>query len=320
MKLSIIVPVYNVENYIVKCISSLLCQAYDDYEIILVNDGTKDRSMELIQQNFNDLRIRVVNQENQGLSQARNTGMSEACGEYVWFFDSDDWVSENVLASITQVLQGCDILYFTRSYEEKSDGKSQERVETVCYCTNGRELSLRDYPHCAQFYIYRREFLFQNNLSFEKGIFHEDSLFTPCTLYMAKEISPYDIPVYHRLLREGSITHHVNPKRCYDLCFIIDRLMLFSSKYVYSEDRKDWGNCIADCVNELLFLTKTCGEVTLCDYVKKYVNGNNFIISSLIHAKKRNTRIWGHLSKICGGNVYRVYCTLFNLRYRLKLD
>ena len=73
MKLSIIVPVYNVEKYIIKCISSLLCQDYADYEIIIVNDGTEDRSIKLIQQNFDDLRIRIINQENQGLSQARNT-------------------------------------------------------------------------------------------------------------------------------------------------------------------------------------------------------------------------------------------------------
>lgn len=86
-----------------------------------------------------------------------------------------------------------------------------------------------------------------------KGIFHEDSLFTPCTLYMANEVCPYDIPVYHRLVREGSITHYVNPKRCYDLCFVINELLSFSSRYVCSKDKKSWRNCVADCVNELLF-------------------------------------------------------------------
>lgn len=151
MKLSIIVPVYNVEKYIIKCISSLLCQDYADYEIIIVNDGTEDRSIKLIQQNFDDLRIRIINQENQGLSQARNTGMKEACGEYVWFFDSDDWVSENVLGNIVQSLKDCDILYFTRSYEENSDGITKEKIETMCHSSNGRELSLREYPHCVPF-------------------------------------------------------------------------------------------------------------------------------------------------------------------------
>ena len=83
VKVSIIVPFYNVEKYIIKCISSLLCQDYADYEIIIVNDGTEDRSIKLIQQNFDDLRIRIINQENQGLSQARNTGkklVENMCG------------------------------------------------------------------------------------------------------------------------------------------------------------------------------------------------------------------------------------------------
>lgn len=82
-KLSIIVPVYNVEKYIVKCISSLLEQNYDDYEIIIVNDGTKDNSINLIQQHFNDSKLRIINQTNQGLSVARNTGLAESCGEYI---------------------------------------------------------------------------------------------------------------------------------------------------------------------------------------------------------------------------------------------
>lgn len=94
-------------------------------------------------------------------------------------FDSDDWVSENVLGNIVQSLKDCDILYFTRSYEENSDGITKEKIETMCHSSNGRELSLREYPHCVPFFIYSREFLVRNGLSFAKGIFHEDSLFTP---------------------------------------------------------------------------------------------------------------------------------------------
>ena len=85
MKLSIIVPVYNVEKYIVKCISSLLCQDTNDYELIIVNDGTKDKSIELIEEHFNDDKIKIVNQENKGLSGARNTGLEYAKGNMFGF-------------------------------------------------------------------------------------------------------------------------------------------------------------------------------------------------------------------------------------------
>ena len=110
----------------------------------------------------------------------------------------------------------------------------------------------------------------------------------------------------------------MNPKRCYDLCFVINELLSFSSRYVCSKDKKSWRNCVADCVNELLFLTKSCDDATLCDYVRNYVNRNHSIISSLICAKKRNTRIWGYLSKFSGGDVYKVYSVLFNLRCRYR--
>lgn len=183
MKLSIIVPVYNVEKYIIKCISSLLCQDYADYEIIIVNDGTEDRSIKLIQQNFDDLRIRIINQENQGLSQARNTGMKEACGEYVWFFDSDDWVSENVLGNIVQSLKDCDILYFTRSYEENSDGITKEKIETMCHSSNGRELSLREYPHCVPFFIYSRSSLSEMDCHLQKVFFMKILFYPLYSLY-----------------------------------------------------------------------------------------------------------------------------------------
>ena len=95
MKLSIIVPVYNVEKYIIKCIDSLLLNNTNDYEIIVVNDGTKDRSIELVKNKFCDSKIRIVEQENQGLSAARNTGVAEAMGDYIWFVDSDDTVDED---------------------------------------------------------------------------------------------------------------------------------------------------------------------------------------------------------------------------------
>ena len=100
MKISVVVPVYNVENYISKCVSTLLNQGYDDYEIIIVDDGSKDRSIEIVKNTFKDSRIKIIRQENKGLSGARNTGLRAASGDYVWFVDSDDWIEENCLPEI----------------------------------------------------------------------------------------------------------------------------------------------------------------------------------------------------------------------------
>ena len=115
MKLSIIVPVYGVEKYIEQCIASLLTPGCNDYEIIVVNDGTKDKSIEIVEQSFTDPRIRIIHKENGGLSSARNLGIREAQGEYVWFFDSDDWAETQSIPDIVSRLNDVDCLYF-KSY------------------------------------------------------------------------------------------------------------------------------------------------------------------------------------------------------------
>ena len=99
-KFSIIIPVYNVEDYIKKCLDSVFNQTYTNYEVIVVNDGTKDNSMKIVK-NYD---VRIINQENQGLSMARNNGVKKAKGEYILFLDSDDYLEENTLQEIENVL------------------------------------------------------------------------------------------------------------------------------------------------------------------------------------------------------------------------
>lgn len=92
--LSVIIPLYNKELYIGKTIQSVLNQSFDDFEIVVVNDGSKDNSLEIVS-NIKDNRIRIINQENSGVSTARNRGMAEACGEYFFFLDADDVLMDN---------------------------------------------------------------------------------------------------------------------------------------------------------------------------------------------------------------------------------
>jgi glycosyltransferase involved in cell wall biosynthesis len=111
IKLSFIVPVYNVEKYLRKCVDSLLAQDYDNYEIILVDDGSTDDSWQIIQEyvrrfrGLEDERVRGIHQENGGLSAARNTGIAAAMGEYLCFVDSDDYWEENVLGGLMEQIE-----------------------------------------------------------------------------------------------------------------------------------------------------------------------------------------------------------------------
>ena len=100
-KVSIIVPIYNVEKYIHKCIDSILSQTFTDFELILVDDGSPDKCGEICEQYaLKDNRIKVVHKENGGLSDARNAGIDVASGKYIYFIDSDDWISPNSIISL----------------------------------------------------------------------------------------------------------------------------------------------------------------------------------------------------------------------------
>ena len=124
MMLSIIIPVYNVERYVEKCIRSCEMQDVTDFELVVVNDGSTDNSLSIVEQVSKEYEnIAIITQKNQGLSAARNAGLQVARGEYVWFVDSDDWIEPNCLGRITKKLKdGLDILQlqYRNAYEDAS--------------------------------------------------------------------------------------------------------------------------------------------------------------------------------------------------------
>lgn len=107
-KISVIIPVYNVEKTVGKCLQSVLNQTFSDIEVIVVNDGTKDNSMEVVNHYTTDKRVKIVTKENAGLPQARKTGFLQAQGECVFFIDSDDWIENNTLELLYEAMQKAD--------------------------------------------------------------------------------------------------------------------------------------------------------------------------------------------------------------------
>ncbi len=225
MFLSIIIPVYNVEKYIKKCIDSIVTQIdkMHDVEIIVVNDGTKDDSMSIVNTFMqSNAIIRIINQKNQGLSQARNNGLKASSAEYVWFVDSDDYLKANAISyfrSISTLNSNVDVFasYMDRyveennSYIEKSyKGKTQ---------WIGKEYLFRNMPSgAAQRFIYKRLFLIKNNLSFVPGILHEDGVWGAQMLYCARNIFLLPDSVYiYRIRSSGSIMSNIKIKSAYDL-------------------------------------------------------------------------------------------------------
>ena len=120
MKYSLIVPVYNVEEYLPRCLDSIRSQSYTNFEVICINDGSTDSSQKILESYVqNDSRIKLINQENKGLGEARNVGLLYATGDYVWFIDSDDWLPDSdALLKINDKINiyNCEILIFDYYY------------------------------------------------------------------------------------------------------------------------------------------------------------------------------------------------------------
>lgn len=216
MTFSIIIPVYNVEKYLAKCIDSLLAQGCRDYEIIVVNDGTPDNSQSIIDDyvaKYPDL-IKGYIKENGGLSDARNYGAERAKGDYLVFVDSDDYVSADMLEKLKEIIDEDtpDVLGF-------GFVAVNEEGETLWVATkpdirklSGEDAIIAIVNHGQMFetawgYVYRREYWNKMGFSFMKGIYHEDFALIPNVILRAEKVSCINCIAYYYLIRQGSITN-----------------------------------------------------------------------------------------------------------------
>lgn len=207
-KFSIIVPIYNVEQYLGQCLESLHHQNNIDYEIICVNDGSTDRSRDILAQ-WEPLfpQMKVIDRDNGGLSVARNTGLKSANGEYVVFIDSDDWVEPTMLSQLAKVARGEDMVCFAcrRTDNNATDILKPEQAKGWDYY-NHHALERREVPFvCVWQRCYRRQFLLDNRLWFREDILHEDNEFTPRACLKAKKIIVVPDVLYNYRVRPGSI-------------------------------------------------------------------------------------------------------------------
>ena len=237
MILSIVVPAYNVEKYIERCLDSIVNQSSHsaDYEVIIINDGSTDNTLDVIKRyEKNYSHIILINRQNQGLSVARNNGMKEAKGDYVWFVDSDDWINEDAINEIRKAASSHpDViaLNYTSCGENVTASESTSFSSKQLSCADGISLLKEGFKIQAQFYIYNRLYLNKHNLRFYPGIYHEDMEFTPRMLYFAESISFIDKPIYYFYKRSNSITTTVNPKRSFDYIQVADNLISFVNSH-----------------------------------------------------------------------------------------
>ena len=211
---SIVIPVYNVEQYLDRCLESVLKQQWTDYEIILVNDGSTDNSESICGKYVDGERVLLISKQNGGLSSARNTGISSAKGRYILLLDSDDYIEENSLSELAGVIKNnvADI-YVIKARSIYEDGEQTDlHLNKPCSVYQRRDylLSLSKYNACAPYMVYDRHFLTVQGLRFYEGILHEDELWAPQVIMSAEQICYTNVLVYYHCLRRGSITQSNN--------------------------------------------------------------------------------------------------------------
>lgn len=301
---------YNVELYIERCLMSCLKQdiPYEDYEIVVVNDGSPDGSLQIAERIAKDSNnITIISQPNGGLSAARNTGLSVAKGDYVWFVDSDDWIKENCLGRLLEQLynqnlealaicaanhlEGKDIRRF--SFQENEVIKGVDAMlKGKCVC-------------CAPFTIYKRDFLKDNNLSFYKGIFHEDNEFTYRAYYFLERLGYTNDILYFVYQNPNSITRSFNPKKSHDRIIVANSLARFMSnidKDYYIIYHNEIGLVLNNALFDLLESEKRITDVFSQDMYK-----NKHLFTHLIHSNIKKYKIEGLLFSLFPKHTVSIY-------------
>ena len=212
MRLSVIVPVYNVEKYLEECINSIINERIEKMEIIVINDGSTDNSLEIlkkIKKTKRESNLKIIEQENSGISVARNKGIEAARGEYLYFIDSDDFLEKNGLKLLLEeiIVKNADIIRgnYVEYYSENRIIKQNKMKDTEL---KGREyLIKRQHTFVPMVWncIYKRKFLLKNNLKFRIGILNEDVEFNFRAIYLAEKIVEKEVIMYNYRKREASI-------------------------------------------------------------------------------------------------------------------
>jgi len=237
-KVSVIVPIYNVEKYLEKCINSLLSQTLEDIQIILVNDGSKDNSGNIAKEyeKNNKDRVIYVEKENGGLSDARNYGLKYATGDFIAFLDSDDYIEKNAYEEM-----------YNKAIEENADYvecdfiwefPNKIRVDKQYPYKNKKEM-LSFVRVVAWNKLIKRQLITDNNLEFPKGLRYEDVEFTYKLIPFINKFAYVDKPFIHYVQREGSIAN-VQNERTAEIFTVLNNVIEFYKKNnIYEEYRNE---------------------------------------------------------------------------------
>lgn len=293
IELSIVIPVYNVEKYLLECIESIVNQRYKNYEIILVDDGSCDRCPKICDfysKKYSN--IKTVHIKNAGLGNARNIGIKESKGKYVSFVDADDFIKKESLLNIMNKIKKMNatdmfLMNGVKIYENyKQKSIDSQLSEYDFNKLNNKKLminnicNMKKYPGSACTKIYRRDFLIENNLFFETKVLSEDLLFVFKTLILAKKICYInDVYYCYRQKRTGSITNSISQRNISGLQnFIINGIQTLN--IYYNKTDSEYRNLLKFIAYEYIIIIMNYSKST-CDnrmYNKQFLTNYKQIL------------------------------------------
>lgn len=236
-KISVIVPVYNVENYIEKCLKSLVNQTMQDIEIIIVNDGSKDNSKNIVK-SFEEKypeKIVYLEKENGGLSDARNYAMPYAKGEYIAFLDSDDYVENDMYEKMYEIAQKENSDLVECDFYWEYPNKIKEDIGQIYY---GKKEMLEKVRVVAWNKLIKRDILEKTKIQFPKGYRYEDVEFTYKLIPHLEKVSFLKKPCIHYIQRENSISNSQN-ERTKEIFDVLDNVIKYYKENRYYDEYKE---------------------------------------------------------------------------------
>lgn len=275
IKVSVILPVYGVAQYIEQCTKSLLAQTLEEMEFIFVDDHGPDDSIEVVHRTIIDhprkSQFRFLDPgRNIGAGMARNFAIPYAGGEYVAFVDSDDWVEPDMFATLYQHAKACgdvDICY-AQAFKDYSSGRPSKvlknpSVTSGSFTHDKRAFFLVNYVSYFWTYIYKKEHLLGDTLRFPDSHWSEDSYFISCSLLTAKSVARVDQPLYHYQVRPGSTTTTKDSTKYLQRIAVFNKLIQYAKSHQVFDEFKE----------EIDFIyIKKCGLASMIDYVKDSSN------------------------------------------------
>lgn len=268
-KISIIVPVYNTEKYLEKCINSICQQTYKEIEILLINDGSNDSSFEICRKfEKRDSRIKLINKSNTGVADTRNIGIENATGKYIMFVDSDDWIEKNTVEIIMKKINNFDLLIFginkrykNKFVEMRTKNEKINQIDCTKKVINNSEISGYVWNK-----VFKNSVIKQNQLQFnDKLSMCEDLDFTINFLNKIDNVIIIDDTLYNYRMRKNGLTHNGNDKakKIKDLMYVYDK------EYQFLNDNKfDCGKVDYDVTNQYY----SNREKEIRDIIKEHYN------------------------------------------------